>query len=394
MAGAGDPHGLVAPGWEAVRDAFADNFSSGRDVGAGVAVYHRGRPVVDLRGGFFDRDRMVPYSHDTLQLVFSTTKGITAIAVGMCVDRGLLDYDERVSTYWPEFAAAGKGDITVAQLMSHQAGLFSVDGPIALEDALHWDTITARLAAQKPLFEPGTTHGYHALTYGWLAGELVRRVDPKHRSLGRFVADEITGPLGAEFWVGLPEVHESRVSPMIAAPLPDDPAIAEMMMKMMGPGTTAFRALYLEGAFVPKPGVQSPFNTREVHAAEIPAANGIGTASALARIYAATLQPIDGVKLLSDTTRERARVTVTPEGEADACLVLPSTFGMGFMTTGFMSPYMGPGCYGHPGAGGSVAFASPENEIAFAFVMNQMDNNLANDPRTVNLCAAVTSCLP
>jgi len=394
MAAAGDPHGLVAPGWEAVRDAFADNFSAGRDVGAGVAVYHRGQPVVDLRGGFFDRDRTTPYGQDTLQLVFSTTKGVTAIAVGMCVDRGLLDYDERVSAYWPEFAAAGKGDITVAQLMSHQAGLYSVDGPITLDEALDWGTITTRLAAQQPLFEPGTTHGYHALTYGWLAGELVRRVDPKHRSLGRFVADEITGPLQAEFWVGLPEVHESRVSPMIAAPLPDDPAIAEMMMKMMGPGTTAFRALYLEGAFVPKPGVQSPFNTREVHAAEIPAANGIGTASALARIYAATLQPIDGVKLLSDATRERARVTVTPEGEADACLVLPSTFGMGFMTTGFMSPYMGPGCYGHPGAGGSVAFASPENDIAFAFVMNQMDNNLANDPRTVNLCAAVTSCLP
>jgi hypothetical protein len=166
-----------------------------------------------------------------------------------------------------------------------------------------------------------------------------------------------------------------------------------MMMSMMGPGTNAFRALYLEGAFFPKPHEPSPFNTRAVHAAEIPAANGIGTAAALAKIYAATLRPIDGLQLISDATRERARTTVTPEGEADACLVLPSTFGMGFMTTGFMSPYMGPGCFGHPGAGGSVAFASPEDDIAFAFVMNQMDNNLANDLRTINLTAAVRSII-
>ena len=148
------------------RDAFAQNFAEGRDVGAGVAVYHRGELKVDLRGGSFDAAQSKPYDHSTLQLVFSTTKGVTAIAVGMCVDRGLLSYDGKVSTYWPEFAAAGKGDITVAQLLSHQAGLYSVDGPITVDEALHWDTITARLAAQKPLWEPGTTHGYHALKIG------------------------------------------------------------------------------------------------------------------------------------------------------------------------------------------------------------------------------------
>jgi CubicO group peptidase (beta-lactamase class C family) len=218
-------------------------------------------------------------------------------------------------------------------------------------------------------------------------------VDPKHRSLGTFVAEEIVKPLGVEFWVGLPEQHESRVSPMIAAAPPEDPAVLQMMIDMMGPGTNAFRALYLEGAFFPQPHQQSPFNTRAVHAAEIPAANGIGTAAALAKIYAATLAPVDGTQLISDATRERARTTVTPEGEADACLVLPSTFGMGFMTTGFMSPYMGRGCFGHPGAGGSVAFASPEDEVAFAFVMNQMDNNLANDLRTINLTSAVRSVI-
>ena len=146
---AGDPHGLVLGGWEPVREAFADNLSSGRDVGAGVAVYHRGQLVVDLRGGFFDRSRMAPYAHDTLQLVFSTTKGVTAIAVGMCVDRRLLNYDEKVSAYWPEFAAAGKGDITVSQLLSHQAGLFSVDAPVTLADALEKSGLTQRQVSDR-----------------------------------------------------------------------------------------------------------------------------------------------------------------------------------------------------------------------------------------------------
>ena len=396
VGSAGTPHGLVAPGWEAVRDAFADNFAAGRDVGAGVAVYHRGELVVDLRGGFFDASRIRTYDHDTLQLVFSTTKGITAIAVGMCVDRGLLDYDEKVSTYWPEFAAQDKGDITVAQLLSHQAGLITVTSPFSLDEALDWSTVTARLAAETPVWTPGTAHGYHALTYGWLAGELVRRVDPKRRNFGRFVAEEITGPLGAEFWIGLPAEHEPRVSPMIPSAPPADPAVAEMMAQMMGPGTNAWRCLTLDGAFGEQSlgdGSTMAFNSRAVHAAEVPAANGIGTAAALARIYAATLAPVDGVHLLSESTRNRARTTVTPENEPDACLVMPSTFGMGFMTTGFMSPYMGPGCYGHPGAGGSVAFASPEADIAFAYVMNQMDNNLANDPRTVSLTDAIRGVL-
>src|SRR5436190_2168395 len=184
----GEPYGFVAPGWEPVQEAFANNFTLGREVGAGVAVYHRGTLVLDLVGGWNDRDGSDIYSDRTLQLVFSSTKGITAIAVGMCVDRGLLDYQERVATYWPEFAAEGKGEITVAQLLSHQAGLISVDPPVSLDDALGWDGIVKRLAAQKPLWEPGTAHGYHAVTYGNLAGELIRRVDPKQRTVGQFVA--------------------------------------------------------------------------------------------------------------------------------------------------------------------------------------------------------------
>jgi CubicO group peptidase (beta-lactamase class C family) len=324
--------------------------------------------------------------------VFSTTKGIAAIAVAMCVERGLLSYDDKVSTYWPEFAQAGKGEATVAQLLSHQCGLYTVDGDISLAEALDWSTITARLAATAPRWEIGTAHGYHALTYGWLAGELVRRVDG--RNVGRFVQDEIVSPVGGELWIGLPESEEPRVSPMIGSLAGNDdpsmdPAVKAMMEQFMGPNSPGGQALSLNGAF----SVDGAFNRRDVHAAEIPAANAITNAPTLARIYAATIGDVDGVRLLKKPeTVERARTTVTPPGEPDACLIMPTTFGMGFMTHGMFTPYAGPGSFGHPGAGGSVAFAHPERNLAFAYVMNQMATNLANDRRAQSLTDAAAAC--
>lgn len=388
--------GTVGPGWEPVRDAFAANFTSTEEVGAGVSVYHRGVKVVDLWGGSFVERGAAAYSEDTLQLVFSTTKGITAIALGMCVDRGLLEYDAPVSKYWPEFAAHDKGDATIAQLISHQCGLYTVDGPISLAEALDWDTVTSRLADTAPRWPIGTAHGYHALTYGWLAGELVRRADPLQRSFGRFVQDEIVRPLGAELWIGLPEEQEPRVSPMIVAPPPTDPDIIAMAAMFIGPGTPCGDALSLNGAFntdAPAGGIATTlFNTREVHAAEIPAANAITNARSLAKIYAATLSPVDGVQLLSDATREVARTTLTPADEADRCLLMATTFGMGFMTHGPFTPYSGPGSYGHFGAGGSVAYAQPERDLAFAYVMNRMANNMVGDMRAQSLIDASAVC--
>ena len=302
----------------------------------------------------------------------------------------------RSSTYWPEFAAHGKGDATVAQLLSHQCGLYTVDGSITLDEALDWDTVTARLAGSAPRWQIGTTHGYHALSYGWLAGELVRRVDPEHRGLGTFVQEEIVQPLGVELWIGLPEEHEPRVSPMITAAPPDDPNVLAMMKTFLGPGTPAGDALSLSGAFSPsgdEAGIGTMlFNTRAVHAAEIPAANCITNARSLAKVYAATMAPVDGVLLISDATRAVASTTVTPDGEADACLLMPTTFGMGFMTHGPFTPYAGAGSYGHPGAGGSVAFAQPALELAVGYVMNQMAGNLAGDLRAqavIDAAAAV-----
>jgi len=381
----------VEPGWEGVREAFEGNFASGEEVGAGCAVYHRGKLVVDLVGGHFDGAKTQPYTDDALQLVFSTTKGVPAIAVGMCVDRGLIDYDEKVTTYWPEFAANGKGDATVAQLLSHQCGLITVDQPTTLADALDWKTITSRLADGTPEWPIGTAHGYHALTYGWLAGELIRRTDG--RTPGQFVAEEIAGPLGLDLWIGLPAEHESRVSPMLGslATKSDDPAVQAMIDQFFGPGSNAYRALYLNGAFEFEGQADNPFNTAEVHAAEIPAGNGIANARSLAKLYAATLGEVDGIQLLSEATRDRARLRVTPDGETDQCLMLESTFGMGFMVHGPMTVYSGPGSYGHPGAGGSVAFAQPERDLAFAYVMNQMATNLAGDMRAQRLLEAAAA---
>ncbi len=377
-------HGQTAAGWEAVADVLRNNVERGEDTGASVAVYHRGACVADLAAGSFTPDGGA-YDRSTLQLVFSTTKGITAIAVAMCVDRGLLDYDAPVATYWPEFAAGGKGDATVAQLLSHQLGLISVDG-LTFEQVLDWDTITAALAAKEPEWPIGSGHGYHAVTYGWLAGELVRRVTG--RSLGTFVAEEIVKPLGVELWIGLPEAEEHRVSPIIPSEQPTDldPAIKAAIEAVLGPASRGGRALSMSGALP----IDS-FNSRAVHAAEVPAANAISNASALAKIYAATLGPVGGVQLLEAATRDRARTQITPPGETDLCLMMPTTFGLGFMVHGLFTPYSGPGCYGHPGAGGSVAFADPTRDLAFAYAMNRMATNLAGDTRAQRLIEAAVA---
>jgi CubicO group peptidase (beta-lactamase class C family) len=372
-----------------VRDVFVENFASQGEVGAAVSIFHRGECVVDLIGGFTDKSDAVPYSKDTLQLVFSTTKGVAAIALAMLVDRGLVDYDDLVVDHWPEFGQHGKDQATVAQLVSHQCGLYAVDGPLTIEEALEWNTITSRLAATVPRWPIGTTHGYHALTYGWLIGEVIRRVDG--RSPGRFVQEEIAGPLGVEMYIGLPAEHEPRVSDVTTQRSTKkeskvDPKVAAMIEKFMGPGTPAHDALSLGGVFG-----DGAFNQPRVRAAEIPAANGISNARSLATIYAATMHEINGTHLLSSAVRDRATRTVTPENEPDKCLILGTTFGMGFMTSGPFVPMAGPGSFGHPGAGGSVAFAQPSRDMAFAYVMNAMSANLAGDLRSQALIKAAST---
>ena len=391
-----DVRGEVASGYESVRDAFERNFHAYNDVGAGFCLYRDGIKVVDLHGGVTERDSVDPYHDNHLQMVFSTTKGATAICAHMLVERGQLDLAAPVADYWPEFAAHGKGDIPVGWLLCHKSGLVDVGAPMTFDDALDWDTVTAALADSTPLWTPGTQHGYHAVTYGWLVGELIRRVSG--RSIGTFFADEVAGPLGLEFWIGLPDDQIERVvnlippgpPPGVHFGKPDDPQpnMIEMLQLLLGADSLIARALTAPGgAFADV----EAWNRPEVWKAEIPAANGITNASSLARMYAATVGEVDGVRLLSHDTLMTA---IEPQTSgADAVLIFEIPFGFGFMRDAPFAKFGSPTAFGHYGAGGSVGFADHEAGIAFAYVMNKMDLGIAGDPRTADLINAVYATL-
>ena len=382
-------NGTVAQGFEKVADVFRSNFDEFPELGAGFALYADGEAKVDITAGVADAASGSAWDDRTLQLVFSTTKGAAAICVARLVDTGMLSYDDTVASHWPEFAAAGKEHVTVRQVMSHQAGLPYVDQVLSFDDLIAVNPVVEALAAQSPVWEPGTKHGYHALTYGWLAGELVRRVDG--RTLGTYFADEVAAPLGLDFWIGLPESEEARVSMLAAAPPPSDPAQLVMMMQMMGPGTIGFKALTMNGSLLALGAARNPFNTREVHATEMPAANGITNASSLAKMYAATVSDVDGVRLLSPEVMRVASAEAV--GGADAALVVETRFGMGFMLDNETVPLLGPNAFGHAGAGGSLGQADPDSGVGYGYVMNQMLGGIAGDPRTVRLNDAVRACL-
>ena len=387
--------GTCVAGWEHVHDAVLTNFAAGEEVGCNVAVYHKGELVVDLVAGWTDRTKTKEYAADSLQLVFSTTKGVTATAVAMCVERGLLSYSQPVAHYWPEFAQHGKGNITVAQLLSHQAGLYTVNKPMEVAEILHWNTITAELAAMAPLWEPGTEHGYHALTFGWLAGELIRRVDG--RGVGQFIQEEIAAPLGVELYVGLPEALEHRVVPLLMGQGHDKPKgpeteeakkTRELIEQFMGPNTPGGKALSLSGSWTG----EGLMNRSDVLRAEIPAANGVTNARSLAAMYAALQHPVNGVQLLSSAMRDAAFTVQTPKNEPDTCLIGPTSFAMGYMAASEFTPYVGEGSCGHPGFGGSVAFLQPQRQLAFGYVMNKLADNLVGDLRAKTLMDAAARC--
>ena len=379
--------GSVAPGFERVKDAFAANFEHNGEVGAACSVYHRGEKVVDLWGGVADQESGRPWVEDSIVLVFSSTKGATAICANLLVQRGELDLDAPVAQYWPEFAAAGKQDIPVRFLLSHQVGLPVLDKPLAIEDFLAWEPPVNALAAQAPVWEPGTTHGYHAMTYGWLVGEVVRRVSGK--SLGTFFADEVASPLGLDFWIGLPASEESRVSPMINIDL-EDPDIepkGERAREMLEAATNADSYLTREQTTTPL-----DTSTREFLAAEFPAANGVTDARSLARMYASLIgDGVDGVRLFTDET---VRLVSRAQSDGpDAVVGVHSRFGAGFSLYSEGSHMIQDGAFGHGGAGGSIGFADPKADIGFGYVMNKMQMVSHDDPRTVSLAQAVHDSL-
>ena len=384
-------HGHCDERFEPVRRAFASEFEAGRELGASLCVTVEGTPVVDLWAGHRDEARTLPWERDTLANVYSTTKGLTAIAAHRLVDEGVLDLDAPVAKYWPEFAAAGKARLPVRYLLSHEAGLAAIRKPLEPGALYDWETMTGALAEQEPWWEPGTDHGYHALTFGWLVGEVVRRI--RGASLGTVVRDEIAAPLGAEFEIGFGPELDARVAPLVQGPIhpPEGPDGVDMMKELVEnpEGLTA-------KAFSNPPvlaGV-SP-NAREWRGAEIPAGNGHTNAHSLARIYAALANDgsVDGVELLSREAIERARAEQVYS--KDRVLPFQTRLALGFFLPTREEPLgPNPNVFGHGGAGGSYSQADPENRMSFGYVMNLMHTGgWLVDPRPRRLLAEVYGCL-
>ncbi|WP_326630094.1 beta-lactamase family protein [Nonomuraea fuscirosea] len=383
--------GDIAPGFEAVRAAFAANLDSGQDVGAAVSVYVHGREVVDLWGGIADPETGRPWERDTLQVVYSTTKAVTAACALLLAQRGELDLDAPVARYWPEFAAQGKERLPVRWLLTHQAGLPAIDRPITPAEAIAWEPMVDALAAQRPYWEPGTEHGYHGQTYGWLVGEVVRRVSG--RSVGTFLAEEIAGPFGIDFWIGLPKSEHHRVSRILTEAAAFDPSaidldavpgpMREILAVYADPTSLTSRAMG-----VVKPALDH--NDPAEQAAELPATNGICTARGLARFYAALIGEVDGHRIL--TSGSLAAAVEERAAGIDRILRVPVRIGTGF---GLPTPdayWYSPSAFGFGGLGGSIGFADQESGIAFGYVMNRLREGVPDD-RAASLYRAVRAAV-
>jgi CubicO group peptidase (beta-lactamase class C family) len=379
--------GQVAPGFEEVRVEFERNFTERGDIGGAVAAYWRGEKVVDLWGGRRAPDGDEPWTKDTMVAVMSTTKGMAAMTLAVANARGWLDYDAPVARYWPEFAQNGKEAVTVRQLLGHEAGLILLDEKLTIERLRDLDGLAPLLARQKPAWPPGTRHGYHSLTIGLYMQELMRRVDPARRTLGRIFHEEIATPLGLEVYIGLPpEIPNERIavlktlSPLRAlgavftTPLPT-------LMRMVVPGSLLRRTLMLVE--------DMDMNDRRTLEIEMPAGNGVGTARSFARAYSVFAEGGGEIGITPETF---ARITAPPTTarSLDVVLGVPSYFSLGFLRPGpevwFGSSQR---TFGAPGAGGSFAFADPDARLGFAYVMNKMNFYLENDPREKALRDAV-----
>jgi CubicO group peptidase (beta-lactamase class C family) len=379
-------HGVVAPGFEEVRAEFERNFAERGEIGAAVAAYWRGEKVVDLWGGRRTPEGNAPWQEDTMVVVMSTTKGLAAMTLAVANARGWLDYDAPVARYWPEFAENGKALVTVRQLLGHEAGLVLPDEKLTLEKLGDLDYMARLLARQRPAWPPGTRHGYHTMTLGLYMQELIRRVDPGHRTLGRFFHDKIAVPLGLVFYIGLPrEISDerlARVKPLsrwrgLLALRYTPPAVT---MKMIRPGSLLRRSFA---------GLGVDPNDRRYLEVEVPAGNGVGTARAIARAYSTFAE---GGTELGITPETFACITAAPvvAQPVDEVLGVPSYFSLGFLRPGPEVAFgSSPRAFGSPGAGGSFAFADPDARVGYAYVMNKLDFYLENDPREKALRDAV-----
>ena len=370
------------------RNIFEKSISSGFELGGSIAVEVQGKKVIDLWGGYLDHTQSKAWEENTLVNVFSTTKGIAAICLLQLIEKGLLDIEKPVCEYWPEFSVNGKENIPVKYLFCHKAGLCGVREPLESGAFSNWDLITSELAKQEPLWEPGTAHGYHAITYGHLVGELLRRIDG--RTIGQYFKEEIAEPLNLDFWIGLPDSEFDRVSDIY----PSKSGLLQYLFPFLTklprfvlPGRAKFLLDFGDtskpvGAAFNNPPVSSnkglEANTKQWRNAEIPAANGHGTARSIAKLYGilANGGSRDGIHVLSPETIEKGRQTQS-DGKDLVLGGMRTRFGLGFMLgTENVSMGPNPNAFGHGGAGGSLGFSDPDNNISLGFVMNQMHQGI------------------
>lgn len=383
--------GHVSPGFEPVRAAFAENFARRRELGGACCVYRRGEKVVDLWGGIRNPQTGEPWQEDTMVIVYSSTKGLAAMTMALAHSRGWLDFEARVSRYWPEFAQNGKEAITVRQLLSHQAGLFAFDEMADRGVVADLDRLAAVLARQKPAWPPGERQAYHAISLGYYESELLRRIDPRHRSLGRFFRDEIAAPLGLEFYIRLPEsIPDSRLARL------SRPGWIEIlrrfplgfMLQVVNPRSNIVRALA---------GSMLPHDEKRIYARdfEVPAGGGVGTARAMARAYGEFAAGGRALGLRAETLQALAAPAVPPtRGFYDECMKGDGVqFSLGFMKHCPVWPFGGPESYGSPGTGGSLGFADPEVGVGYAYVTNRIGTAITGDPREIALREAVYAAL-
>ena len=383
--------GHVRPGFEPVVSTFAENFDCRGELGGACAAYHRGEKVVDIWGGVRDKATGEPWQEDTMVIVYSATKGLAAMTLALAHSRGWLDYEERVSAYWPEFAQQGKGRITVRQLLAHQAGLYALDEPVDRGLVGDLDRLAVVLARQKPAWEPGTRQAYHGITLGFYESELLRRIDPRHRSLGQFFQDEIASPLDLEVYIRLPEhISNARLAAMTR------PAWSEMLfgfpprllVSAMNKRSKISRALR---------GSELPHDQQHIYARnlEVPSGGAVGTARAIARAYSVFARGGHELGLRPETLALLAAPAVPPaHGFYDECMKGDGIqFSLGFMksTPGFS--FGGPRSFGSPGAGGALGFADPDAGVGYAYVTNQMGTRLRGDPRDIALREALDRAL-
>lgn len=389
--------GTTDAGYEAVRDLLEQQFADGQHIGAGVSVYHHGRKVVDIWGGLADEDTNAPWLTDTMPICYSTTKGLTATCLHILADRGLVDYQAPVSTYWPEFAQNGKANITVYHLLTHQSGMAPlpegiVGGPVLFD----WERVIHGLEKEAPAWEPGTASGYHALTFGFLVGEVVRRVSGK--SLGTFLRDEIAIPLGIadEMFVGAPESVEPRVAKLKAAAGQTEEGRKMLQMLAATPDGKIFVRAMGMNLDAPLDDAEADWlDTPAGHRSEVPAVSGIMTARALARMYAALANygELDGVRLMSEATVRAMSAVQT--SRPDKVIFVPVNWSLGYMNGGQEGWPQGPRdtSFGHIGLGGSVGYADPEIAMSFGLVVNKLAMDLIGAGRTAALAAAArASC--